>query len=697
MPVLFLDTETYCEVPIKNGTHAYAEQVELMVFAYAWDNDPVEVIDLVNNPDGVRQMENVLAFINGDVTVVCHNSHFDRTVLRHCGYNIPVEKWHDTMVRALCHGLPGSLDKLSDIFQLGDKAKDKEGKALIQLFCKPRPKRQKIRRATRDTHPVEWQKFLDYAGQDIVSMRVLYNRLPQWNYCGAELRLWQLDQRINDRGVRVDVELAQAAIASVKTAQHSLAEETSELTYGYVESATKRNKLLKFINAYWGLDLADLKADTLEKLLKEELPWDLRDLLVARLQASTTSVTKYNRVLSGVSSDGYLRGLIQFSGAARTARDAGRLFQPQNLMRPTLKQWQIEEGIEAMKAGVADMMYDNVMEIAANAMRGILIAEEGKKLVVADLANIEGRFAAWIAGEEWKLEAFRLFDLGLGEDLYKIAYARMFNVDPSEVGKGSKRQIGKVAELMLQYEGGVGAFLTGAATYGIDLDAMAVGAYDLLPPHILKEADKAWQWAIKKNRTYELDRKTYIVCDAFKRMWREAHPAITEMWDKLDHAMRAAIATPGRYFIVNQHLKVIREKAWLKIILPSGRALSYPSPRIEDGKITYMGLSTYSRQWKRLSTYGGKAFENIVQAGARDVFKGTDMREGRASPSTQERIYDAGYEIKIPVHDELVTEAPDTDDYNVEGLCAFMTRELDWAPGLPLAAAGFETYRYRKD
>lgn len=706
MTVLFLDLETFSTVPIKHGTHAYAEAAEVMVFAYAIDEEPVIVLDLINDPNALCEMEEVLSYVGNYVTtVVAHNSHFDRTVLRHCGYDIPVQHWHDTMVRALCHGLPGSLDKLSDIFKLGDKAKDKEGKKLIQLFCVPRPKKQKLRRATKDTHPAEWQKFLDYAELDIEAMRVLYKRLPRWNYQGAELDLWLLDQKINDRGVTVDLDLANAAIETVTEEQKRLKVKTNHATFGEVGSATQRAKLLKFINEYWELDLPDLKADTIDKILKDDPPWDLRDLLLTRLQASTTSTTKYKRVVSGVSSDGRLRGLIQFCGAPRTARDAGRLLQPQNLMRPTMKNAAIEDGIAAMKGGYAAQAYDNVMEVAANAMRGVIVASEGKKLVVADLSNIEGVSAAWLAQEDWKLTAFRAYFAGKGEDLYKTAYARMFNVDPSEVGEGSKRQIGKVAELMLQYEGGVGAFLTGAATYGIDLDAMAQGAIDMLPANIRREANKAFGWAMKKDKTYGLAENTFIVCDAFKRMWREAHPGITAMWALLDEAMREAVETPSKEFPVGT-LTVKRDGKWLKIILPSGRALSYPSPKVERGKISYMGLSTFSRQWKRISTYGGKAFENVTQAFARDIFKGTDMLPGNDNIlTTQHRIEAAGYNILIPVHDELVTEIWDGESLlpgtvcamgSAEHLSSLMATPPRWASDIPLAAKGFETYRYRK-
>jgi len=689
MTTLYLDTETYCAIPINHGTHAYAEKVEIMVLAYAVDDGPVIVEDLTLPQWGW------FLDVNAYDEVVMHNSHFDRTVLHWNGVDLPVEHIHDTMVQALAHGLPGSLDKLSEIFQLGDKAKDKEGKALIQLFCKPRPKKQKLRRATRETHPEEWQRFLDYAKSDIEAMRALHKRMPMWNYRGAERALWELDQRVNDRGVCVDIKLAMSAIAAVNTAQKTLGVKTRELTFGEVENASKRQQLQDFINMMWpDVDLPDMKMDTIEKLLDGDLPDDLRELLVTRLQASTTSTKKYNRVLSGVSSDGRLRGLIQFCGAPRTARDSGKMFQPQNLMRPNLKAQAIEDGIAAMKSGIADLMYDNVMEIAANAMRGVIVASPNKKLVVADLSNIEGRSAAWLGGEWWKMDAFDAFDAGNGEDLYKIAYARMFNCDPSEVGEGNKRQIGKVCELMLQYEGGVGAWLTGAATYGIDLQAMAEGALPLLPEWTIKEARGAFQWATKKNRTYGLAEDTYVVCDAFKRMWREAHPGIVEMWAELDDAVRTVIESPSRKVQVRS-LLVERDRSWLKIILPSGRALSYPSPKIENGKISYMGL-TLTRRWARLNSYGGKIFENVTQAFARDVFKGTDLRENANKLTTSEMIEAAGYKLLIPVHDELITETEDDPFFTPEALSAMMSRDLEWCPGLPLAAKGFETYRYRK-
>jgi DNA polymerase len=402
--------------------------------------------------------------------------------------------------------------------------------------------------------------------------------------------------------------------------------------------------------------------------------------------SATASTAKYKAVARGVNSDGRLRGLLQFAGAGRTGRWSGRTFQPQNLPRPDMEQDEIEQCIGAIKGGSIDLVSDNVMRACSNAIRGVIVAPPGKKLVVGDLANIEGRMAAWLAGEEWKLGAFREYDEGVGADLYKVAYGKAFKITPEDVSK-PQRQIGKVMELMLQYEGGVGAFLTGAATYGIDLDAMAETALPTIPSQVLQESIDFYDWSNKKRRnTFGLERDTFLACDALKRLWRYAHPAISSYWGELKDAVISAINRPGQAFDARR-LVIRRDGAWLKIRLPSGRLLCYPSPQAgDDGKISYMGVNQYSRKWSRISTYGGKLFENITQAAARDVLA-ADMPLVEA----------AGYEIVLSVHDELITEAPDTDEYTAEGLCDLMATVPDWAEGLPLASAGFESPRYKKD
>jgi DNA polymerase len=680
---LWLDTETFSETPIKHGTYRYVADCELMVASWAVDDEPVQVIDLTA---GEPTSDLELALLEAD-EVWAHNAMFDRNVIaRHLPHVAPpIERWRCTMVKALSHSLPGGLDKLCEILQVPqDQAKHKAGKELVRLFCQPRPVNAKIRRATRETHPLEWRQFLAYAGADILAMRQIDKKMPTWNYQGAELALWHLDQRINDLGFAVDEELADASIRAIDEEQTRLRGAAWAHSDGALDSATQRDALLEHILADYNIALADLRKSTLERRLADpEIPESLKELLRIRLQASTTSTSKY-RALQRGATGGRLRGTLQFNGAGRTGRWAGRTFQPQNLPRPSMDAEEVLEGIEAIKAGVAHLAFDNVMELTSNAIRGCIVAPPGRKLVVADLSNIEGRMLAWLAGEEWKLQAFRDFDAGEGEDLYRVAYARAFRIDAADVAK-DQRQIGKVMELMLGYEGGVGAFLTGAATYGFDVEDLGVRAYDTIPAHILHEAGRFYDWAVEQKRpTYGLSRTAFVVCDSLKRMWREAHPNVVSLWRELEQTCIDAVANPGTTMACRR-FKVRRDGAWLRIGLPSGRALCYPMPKVDEGKLSYMGVNQYTRQWGRIKTYGGKLAENVTQAAARDVLA-----------SGMPRIEEVGFQIVLTVHDELITEAPDTPDFDAPLLAQLMT-DVPNFDGLPLAAAGFETYRYRKD
>jgi len=686
MTTLWIDLETFCDVPITHGVHKYAERAEILLFAYALDAAPVQVWDCTAQPDMPVDLDTALR--DESVTLVCHNVAFDRTILRHVlpHFYLPVPRWRDTMVRALAHSLPGSLGQLCEIFRIPtDKAKDKEGRQLVLKFCKPQGATSKIARSTRETHPAEWARFVEYARLDVEAMRALDAKLPRYNDSAAERALWQLDQVINDRGVAVDLDLARAAIAAVEREQKALAKRTQELTGDAVQAATQRDAMLAHILETYGVKLPDMQQSTLQRRIDDpDLPAPLRELLAVRLAASTTSVAKYKTLVNATSSDGRLRGTLQFCGASRTGRWAGRLVQLQNLARPTLPQDEIDQGVEDIKLGCADLLHENVMQLSSSAVRGCIVAPPGKKLVVADLANIEGRVLAWLAGEQWKLKAFRDFDRGRGEDLYKLAYARAFNVPVDSVNK-DQRQIGKVMELMLGYEGGVGAFITGAATYGIDLDAMADAALPSIPADVRAEAKGLYSWRMDNSMgAFGLTPRAFIACDSLKRAWRLAHPATVQFWEWLGTHAIDAVQLPDRGYL-RRAITVRRDKAWLLIKLPSGRYLCYPSPRIEDGKITYMGVNPYTRKWERLATYGGKLVENVTQAVARDVL-------ACAMP----RVETVGYEIVLSVHDELITEAPDNEDYSADALADLMTEGTPWTKGLPLAAAGFETRRYYK-
>jgi len=650
---LYLDTETYCDVPITHGTHAYAEQAEVTLVALAVDDDPVAVWDTQDRSNWRADLQRL---IDGADTVVIHNSHFDRTVLRWRGVTIPVEKIEDTMVLALQHSLPPSLGALCDVLGVpSDLAKDKAGKKLIQLFCKPRGKNIKLRRATRDTHPADWTAFVEYARLDVDAMRDVRGRVPRWNDVSGERDLWRHDQNINDRGIAVDVDLARAALRAFERTSGSLAVRSGILTGGAVGSLTQRQRLLDYLSDAHDFVPEDLTKATVAGLLqRKDLDPVVRELLEIRQQAAATSPAKYQVIINAASSDSRLRGVIQFCGASRTGRDAGRLFQPQNLPRTFLDAAVVEMGIAAMKADCEDMIFDNVTELCTGAVRGCLVAAPGKKLVISDLSNIEGRVLAWLAGEQWKVKAFFDFDRGVGHDLYVVAYATAFGVTPEVVaenkktGDGTMRQYGKVMELAGGYGGGVGAYRTMG---GAAVDAMK---------------DDAIQTLVTA--------------------WRTAHPKIVALWYAVERAARAAIEAPKDEFPVGD-LRVSMQGKWLRIRLPSGRYLSYPDAAVnDDGRLTHSGVHQLTKKWTTLDTYGGKLVENIVQAVARDVFM-VGLRGAETG----------GYPVCIRVHDELITETPDTAEYTVDKLSAIMATNPSWAAGLPLRAAGFETQRYRKD
>lgn len=344
-----------------------------------------------------------------------------------------------------------------------------------------------------------------------------------------------------------------------------------------------------------------------------------------------------------------------------------------------------------------------VMTLCANALRGMFVAAPGRKLVVSDLSNIEGRVLPWLAGEEWKLQAFRDYDAGTGPDIYVLSFSRAFRVAIELVTK-YQRQQGKGMELSLGYEGGVGAFINIAITYGLDLDELAVAVLAVAPADVRAEAKSFWGFAVKERRTLGLEENVFVACDVLKRLWRRAHPRISAkckqepyrcfepcahsgLWENYAKAMRCAILAPDTVYSAGR-CDFVMAGNWLRVRLPSGRELCYPAAQVDelDGTISYMGMNQYSRKWSRIKTYGGKITENIDQAIARDVL-------ADAMPRAQA----AGYDVVLTVHDELVTEAPDSPEYSDGALSAILATNPPWATGLPLAAGGFEGYRYRKE
>lgn len=736
---LYLDSETFSAIDIKYGGARYSEDCDVLLVPYALDDGKVKVWDRTRT----KRMPGALeAALNNPVCdVVMHNGlKFDRLVFKSAlGVDIPVHRIRDTMVEALMHGLPGSLGELCNALGIdGEDAKDKNGKRLINVFCKPLKENSKWGRRgfcnnlevlaadfTKRPDLVAQQKLRDdwhmfkcsYAKRDITSMRLAYKRTPKWNCTTREMKLLALDTQINDRGVYIDDRLVTGALQAIEEEQAYLKQRALDLTGGEFH-ANQTAKLRAYLEDVLGYSVPNAQASTLEDILRTDRRMKdtsgdffyVAELIRIRLAASSTSTAKYHVMKGARMADGRVRGMLQFAGASRTARWAGRIIQPQNFPRPTIYA-ELEIAIEMLRAcrsRRARKIIAETMVVCASALRGCIIPTPGKKLVVADLSNIEGRGLAFLAGEEWKLTAFRAYDDGTGPDLYKLAYARAFNINPEDV-TDAQRQIGKVMELGLGYGGGVGAFMQFAKAYNLDLYELADITIDndLIPDRIWKQAHKLWHNPKfhRKNKQLCADNKItkreWLVCDSLKRLWREAHPETVKFWNKCEDAARNAIDNPGDWFDAGEHISFqMTKRGWLRMRLPSGRFVCYPDAQIRtsklksdddaddsfggDSRITYMGMYK-SAKWLRMHTYSGKLAENATQAMSRDVL-------GHNMPFIER----AKFEIILSVHDELLTETPDEDEFNEKELSRLMSRNPPWARKLPLNADGFSGYRYKK-
>jgi DNA polymerase len=723
-PTLYCDLETFSAKDIRAGSHAYAADpsAEVLLWGYAIDDAPAKVWDVTAGPmpeelrqalDEVARKERRHVWQNGVM--------FDRVFLSYVmpEIELPMETLDDTMVMAYQAGLPGSLKELCQVFHLSaDKAKDADGSRLIQIFCKPLPSTWKLDRATSKTHPEEWAKFVNYCRLDIESMREVYKKLPAFNRTAKERELQVLDATINMRGIGVDVKFAEAAIATAERAKKDIDKQVFKLTDGRVVTAGQRDALIQFFFDKYGWQLKDMRKSELEKRMEDpDIPAEMKELIGLRLMGTKTSVQKYKRVVHGAV-DGRLRGCMQFRGASRTGRVSGRTFQPQNLPRPLIKfQEEIEQIIEDTKLGILEICYEDVSVPLSSAIRSVIVPAAGNRLCVADFSNVEGRVLAWLAGEEWKLEAFREFDtlqtkdggwalpyrdgwfqewavnekgdfIHKGHDLYKLTYARTFGIKPEEVTK-DQRQMGKVLELALGYQGGPGAFATFAMNFGMDLDELAKTTEATIEESYWIESMGMLKWAKEKKLIKGMSQKAWVACNAIKSAWRKANSEIESFWYALAKACQSAIKAKGVAFSAGRIVCKVSGN-YLLMRLPSGRYLVYPAPRLpEEGEMcdfSFMGVNQYTKKWERIPTYSGKLAENSVQGAACDLLL-------EAGP----RLEAAGYHIVMSVHDEYITEIKDDNTRNHREMEKIMSDLPDWADGLPLVAAGFEAARYRKD
>ncbi|WP_315127328.1 DNA polymerase I [Comamonas antarctica] len=700
---LWLDRETWNTIDLKEvGTYIYADSAEDLMISYAVGDGPARVWDRT-----AEEMHDELwhAMDTPDNEVWAHNAQFDRAI--HLGQHqqflppIDLERWRCSMAMALSHALPAGLADLCRVLRVpADMGKLADGKKLVRLFTQPQPANRKILRATRETHPAEWERFKQYAVNDITAMRECVKRMPNWNWDASAIAEWHLDQRINERGFQVDRELTQAGARAAITEKARIAQRFSELVQGQFTPG-QREKFKAYLSQRLGFELDNTQSGTFQVMLRDPfLEPDVREMMELAIASNKTSTAKYAALDPAVSPDGRFRGGLQFAGAARTRRWAGRLFQPQNLpSRGLPKPEAIESYIEHLKAGTHDLFFDNLMLFGAAALRGCVIVPEGKKMPVADLSNIEGRVLAWIAQENWKLQAFRDYDAGTGPDLYNVTAVSILGGDPWNVPKHLRNAFGKVPDLASGYQGGVAGYQTFARAYGVKMaDFWETIQQMIAPQHVEKARDNLASWGRPQLESLEISEIEWVASETCKLAWRARHPATQKFWYDLGGAAKRAIRNPGQVFTVGPFIKlrVVSNcgQKWLVVRLPSGRYLTYFEPHIvgqgRDETIAYWGEASEedktTRQWVRVFTHGGKMTGNCCQTIARDIL----------APAVGEAER-RGYLPILTVHDEVLTETPDDDRYSAAGLVEILATNPDWAGGLPLAAAGFETYRYKKD
>lgn len=684
---LHLDIETYSECELgAAGVYRYAEHpsTEVLCFAWAFGSGPVWYWKA-----GDPLPQQVVQHIESGGEVRAHNAQFERVVLngvagRKIGFPfITIAQTVCTAAKMAAHGLPRALGAAAEA--LGAKAKSLEGKITMLQLCKPR-KTHVDGRYTPANAPDKFAILYAYCPQDVEAERDVDSRVPDLS--PAEQQVYVLDQKINARGIAVDLKAIddiQAVIAQYKV---FLRDELIKLTG--VEP-TQRAKIADWIRANGWPGLTDMQAATVKTLVGQDgVPSPVKRVLQIYSTYNLKAITKYDAILEAVCADGRLRGMFLYHGA-NTGRWSSLIVQLQNLFRPVIDDPEVAiAAFAARDLGWIRALYPGVdpLKVAASCVRSVLIAGPGKELLFPDFVGIESRANAWLFDEEWKLNVFRAQDAKTGPDSYKVAYGRAFQIAPSQVSK-SQRQIGKVMELALGYEGGVGAFVTMVQTYGIDLEEMTRAVLPIIPADIRESAD--WMWHNMPRTRNDLSYDVFIACDSLKRMWRMIHPKIVQGWKDLRDAAIAAVETPGTVFkIPNGKVMFKTHDQWLYMRLPSGRRIAYYRPSViehEDGQaeLRYEGIDTYTRQWKNVGTYGGKLCENAVQALSRDLLVQSMLK-----------LEAAGCPIIGTVHDEVICEIPEEAAGPFEAAALLMRQTPTWAPGFPVDVDGHIAKRYRK-
>lgn len=660
MKDLSIDIETYSSNDIKSmGLYKYteAEDFTILLFAYSVDFNDVEIVDLEQGeslPDEI-----VEAVADDQVVKHAYNAAFEYNALKAAGYNVGMrEAWHCTMLHAMYLGYPSGLAATGEALGLpADKKKGSIGKALIRYFsvpCSPTKANGGRTRNLPKHDPEKWALFKDYCKQDVVAESTIYQYLAQFPVPDREQELWALQDEMNARGVMVDFDLVDGALEIDKALTEEQTKRAKDISG--LQNPNSTTQLLAYLQSK-GVEVDNLrKASVSDLLAKKDLPRDVEELLKLRQELSKTSVKKYVAMENCAGDDHRMRGLLQFYGANRTGRWAGRLVQVQNLPRNYLKT--LEEARLLVKDGDKDsiaMIYGNATDTLSQLIRTAFIPEDGKKFVVSDYSAIEARVLAWLAGETWVNEVFATHG-----KIYEATASQMFGVPVEKIKKGnpeySLRQKGKVATLALGYQGGVGALKAmGADKMGLDDEEL----------------------------------------DEIVVKWRNANPRIVAFWYGIQDAAIRAIENGGtepyRDLTLRYEAEGIYGTNYLTIELPSGRKLFYPRPSIEENRfgrpsMRFMGISA-AKKFEKESTYGGKLTENVTQAIARDCLALTLLR-------LRKKLGDRA-RVVMHIHDEVVIESE--PDITLEEVNAVLAEPIDWAPGLILKGAGFESQFYKKD
>lgn len=680
-----LDVETKAVVDLKEvGAYDYARhpKTDLWVIRYSFgDEEPDEWLPPDPMPQRLRE------HVERGGIIVCHNAAFERLIwwiilTPRYGWAKPkLTQFRCTMVRAYALSLPGDLDGAAAAVGI-EQRKDQAGYRLMLQMCRPREIRPDGTIIWWD-QPDKVARLSVYCGEDVKTERALDKRLLQLS--AKELEVWFLDQKINDRGVKIDRQLCNAAIKVVATTQERLDQEMKELTKGQVTRCSNVNELIQFLKTQ-GVETESIAKPALLELLDRDLPDRARRALELRQEAAKTSTAKIKQMLNRSERDGFMRGNLQYHGAG-TGRWAARGAQLQNLPRPS--QTVDETMLRLLARGdqlAIEMFYGRPLTVVSDCIRSLIVAPEGQEIFAADFASIEARAVAWLAGQRDVLDVF-----ASGEDIYCHAATGIYGRPVNKKDHPNERQVGKVSILACGYQGGVGAYAKMAKTYALDLDKLAPAVWESAPLERFEKAERAYD---KRQNGFGLSRPAWMAVEMIKLGWREKNSRIVQLWRDLEDAAIEAVASPGKVTqIPNGKIKFRRAGSFLFCQLPSGRAISYPYPRLVEKEtpwgskvagIVYKGVDSLTKKWTDQQFYGGLSAENVTQGLCRDIMV-----------ESMQRLESAGYAVVLTVHDEVVTYTK-AGIGNLKDFSNILVKNPAWCLDMPIAGEAWSGARYRK-